>query len=76
MDLWQLRLAHEKVVKDCHIKAGNIPKPKESEPVYGVNFYEVYRFNGAAFFTALNEASHDKAEFKHCKCFLNERFGQ
>ena len=68
MEEWEKRLIHERAVRDCHVKAGNIPPPSKPDPEGGIWTYHIRRFNGVAYWKAMNETGHDYAEFQRCIC--------
>jgi len=67
MGEWEIRLAHEKAVRNSLCEHQNIPIPEDPEG--GLKRIEIRRFNGRTFWPILIEKGHDKALFEDCKCY-------
>jgi hypothetical protein len=64
---WQIRLAHERAVRDALVACGN-EAPYKPDPAGGLYHVTPRVFVGAKFWPVMKAAGHDAAEIDKCKC--------
>ena len=70
MEEWQLRLEHEKVVRDALLACGNKKASEEPDgPGYLIPVTEISIFIGKTFWKVMEKNGHNKSRFEECQCF-------
>lgn len=64
---WQLRLAHDRAVRDAYVACGN-PAPKLPDPVGGLYTVKIRFFDGVKFWASMGKQGHSSATFDECQC--------
>lgn len=74
MEIWELRLEHERTVRDGFVACGNPKVSDQPDPPGGmIPVKSVHQFRGLIYWTLMEERGHDKGKFEECKCSYEAR---